>query len=70
MEKVLLVLGAKYPLAHVVTHHYTLALGASMSDMEVLFNGQIPTKIMIGLMSKEDFVRAWRDNPISFMDLN
>ena len=44
LEKVLTVWGAKYPLVHMVMHHFTLALGASMVDVDALFSGQIPTK--------------------------
>ena len=52
LEKVLTASGAKYPLVHVVTQHLTLATGASTADADALFNGKIPTKVIIGLVSK------------------
>ena len=66
LEKVLTSLGAKDPLAHVVTRHSTLAVGDSTANVDALFNGQIPTKIIIGLVSNETFVGAWQKNPFNF----
>ena len=37
LENVLTALGAKYLLAHVVTKHFTLAMGASTADVDALF---------------------------------
>ena len=72
LEKVLMTSGAKYPLAHVVTRHFTLAAGASTADVDPLFTGQIPTKVMIGLVNNEAFVGSWTKSPFNFahMDLN
>ena len=72
LEKVLTTSGAKYPLAHVVTRHFTIAAGASTTDMEALFTRQIPTKIIIGLVNNEAFVGSWTKSPFNFlhMDLN
>ena len=72
LEKVLTTSGAKYPLAHVVTRHFTLAAGASTADVDALFNGQIPTKVIIGLVNNEAFVGSWTKSPFNFthMDLN
>ena len=42
LEKVLTMSGAKYPLAHVVTRHFTLAAGASTANVDALFTGQNP----------------------------
>ena len=64
--------GAKYPLAHVVTRHLTLAAGASTANMDALFTRQIPTKVIIGLVSNEAFVVSWTKSTFNFahMDLN
>ena len=72
LEKVLTTSGAKYPLAHVVTRHFTLAAGASTADVDALFSGQIPTKLIIGLVNNEAFVGSWTKSPFNFahMDLN
>ena len=66
LEKVLTASGDKYPLAHVVTRHFTLAAEASMGDMDSLFTGQIPTKVLISLVSNEAFVSNWQNNPFNF----
>ena len=72
LEKVLTTSGAKYPLAHVVTRHFTLAAGASTADVDALFTGQIPTKVIIGLVNNEAFIGSWTKSPFNFahMDLN
>ena len=72
LEKVFMTSRAKYPLAHVVTRHFTLAAGASTADVDALFTGQIPTKVIIGLVNNEAFVRSWTKSPFNFahMDLN
>ena len=72
LEKVLTVSGAKYPLAHVVTRHFTLAAGASMADVDALFTRQIPTKVIIVLVNNEAFVGSRTKSPFNFahMDLN
>ena len=66
LEKVLTASGAKYPLAHVVTRHFTLATGANMADMDSLFTEQIPTKVLISLVSNEAFVSTWQKNTFNF----
>ena len=66
LEKVLTASGAKYPLAHVITRHFTLATGANMADMDSLFTGQIPTKVLISLVSNEAFVSTWQKNTFNF----
>ena len=66
LEKILTASGAKYLLAHVVTRHFTLAMGASMADMYSLFTRQIPTKVLISLVSNEAFVSTWQKNPFNF----
>ena len=70
LEKVLTASGANYPIAHVVTRHFTLPAGASTADVDALFTGQIP--IIIGLVSNEAFVGSWARSPFNFahMDLN
>ena len=63
---------AKSPLAHVVTCHYILAVGATTAEVDALFTSQIPTKILIGLVSNEAFITAWHEIPFNFalMDFN
>ena len=66
LEKVLTTSGPKYPLAHVVTRHFTLAAGASTADVDALFTGQIPTKVIFGLVNNEAFVGSWTKSPFNF----
>ena len=71
LEKALTASGAKYPLAHVVARHFTLAAGSSTDKVYALPSGQIPT-IIIGLVNNEAFVGSWTKSPFNFahMDLN
>ena len=55
--------GAKYPLTHVVTRHFILAIGARIADVDALFIRQVTTKVIIGLVSNEAFVSAWQRIP-------
>ena len=62
LEKVLTASGVKYPPAHVVTRHFTLAAGTSMADVDAMFK-QSPTKVIISLMSNEAFLSTWQKIP-------
>ena len=72
LQKSPIVSEGKYLLTHVATHHFIMAISVSMVDVDALFMGQIPIKILISLVSNEAFVGAWRENPlnIAHMDLN
>ena len=37
-----------------------------MADMDSLFTGQIPTKVLISLVSNEAFISTWQKNPFNF----
>ena len=64
--------GAKYPVTHVVTRHFTIAKGASTVDLDALFSGQIPGKVILGMVTNEAFAGSWKQNPFNFahFDLN
>ena len=70
LERVLATSGARYPLTHVVTRHFTLSAGASTADVDALFTGQIPAKVLIGLVDNEAFVGAWQKNPYNFQHMH
>ena len=55
-----------------VTRHFTLAAGVTTADVDALFTGKIPTKVIIGLVSSEASVGAWQKNPFNYahMDLD
>ena len=41
-------------------------MGTSTADMKAVINNQIHTKLIIGLVSNEAFVRAWQKNAFNF----
>ena len=69
--------GALYPVTHVVTKHFTLATGSSTIELDSLFVGQIPNKIVLGMVRNDAFSGSYSKNPynfqhfdLSFVDLN
>ena len=58
--------GAKYPVTHVVTHHFTIARGTSTADLDALFIGQIPGKVVLGMVTDEAFAGSWKHNTFNF----
>ena len=64
--------GAKYPITHVVTRHFTIARGTSTADLDALFIGQIPGKVVLGMVTNEAFAGSWKHNAFNFrhFDLN
>ena len=65
LEKVLGTLGANYPQAHMVIHHFTIATGDSTVGVDAAFRGQIPTKVSIIWRAKVAF-SGLAKNPIHF----
>lgn len=72
LEKVLSGPGGKYPITHSVVRHFTVSSGTSSADVDSLFMGQIPNRIVLGLIENEAFSGAWGKNPYNFQhfDLN
>ena len=68
-EKVLAGPGAKYPITHAVTRHFTISSGTSTADLEALFMGQIPNKVVLGMISNGAFSGDWKKNPYRFRQL-
>ena len=66
LEKVLAGPGAKYPITHAVTRHFTISSGTSTADLEALFMGQIPNKVVLGMISNDAFSGDWKKNPYRF----
>ena len=58
--------GVQVPTGHVVTCHFTPAIGAGRSDADTLFYSHIPTKIIINLVDNEVNNGAWLKNPFHF----
>ena len=53
-----------------VTRHFTLAAGATTADVDALFTWQIPTKVIIGLVSSEAFAGAWQKNHFNYAHID
>lgn len=70
LEKVLGGSGAKYPITHAVTRHFTIPSGTSTADLDALFMGQIPNKVVIGMVSNDAFSGHWKKNPYRFRHFN
>ena len=70
VEKVLAGSGAKYPITHVITRHFTVSSGTSTADLEGLFIGQIPNKVVIGMVRNDAFSGKWTKNPYRFQHFN
>ena len=63
---------AKYPLKRVVCKTFTIPAGFLDVSIEKLFSGQLPARIVVGLVDVESFNGAIRRNPYNFQhfDLN
>ena len=63
---------AKYPLKRVVCKTFTIPAGFLDVSIEKLFSGQLPARIVVGLVDVESFNGAIRRNPYNFrhFDLN
>lgn len=57
---------AKYPVKRVVVKSVTLPAGISDSSQEKLFHGQIPTRVVIGLVDNRAFNGSRTHNPFNF----
>ena len=66
LEKVLAGPGAKYPITHAVIRHFTISSGTSTADLEALLMGQIPNKVVLGMISNDAFSGDWKRTHIVF----
>jgi hypothetical protein len=69
-EKTLQVASAKYPLRRVLTKTSTLSAGISDSSQDRFFNGQLPVRVIIGLVSNQAFNGSRAHNPFNFQHFN
>jgi hypothetical protein len=58
--------GALYPVNHVVTKTFSLSSGTSTVDLESVFVGQLPTKILMGMCLNEAYYGSYKHNPYRF----
>ena len=61
---------AKYPLRRVVCKTVTVPNGFRDVSHEKLFSGQLPTRLVIGLVGNEGFNGAFNRNPFNFQHFN
>jgi hypothetical protein len=70
LEKSIASSGARYPITHVVTKNFTVSSGTSSVQLESVFSGQIPNKIVMGLVRNDAFNGAYKLNPFNFQHFN
>ncbi len=68
--KALEVATAKYPIKRVVCKNATISAGLQDTVLERLFTGQLPTRLVIGLVDNEGFNGARDRNPFNFHHFN
>jgi len=61
---------AKYPLRRVVCKTFTVPRGNLDFAQENLFSGQLPTRLVVGLVSNSAFNGAYDENPFNFQHYN
>lgn len=59
---------AKYPIRRVVVKSFTVPRGILDVNQEKLISGQIPQRIIIGLVDNEAFIGAYNRNPFNFQN--
>ena len=65
-EKTLRMGPAKYPLKRVVCKYFPVPQNSTSSRQENLFQGQVPTRIIVGCVSSKAFDGAYDKNPFNF----
>jgi hypothetical protein len=61
---------AKYPIKRMVCKSTTIPTGLLDANQEKLFSGQIPTRLVIGLVDNEAFNGSYNRNPFNFAHFN
>jgi len=57
---------AKYPIRRVVCKTFTVPAGNLNFSHESLFTGQLPTRLVVGIVDNESFCGSYRRNPFNF----
>lgn len=57
---------AKYPIKRVVCKTYTIPAGNLSSTQENLFSGQLPSRIILGIVDNDAFNGCYTKNPFNF----
>lgn len=61
---------AKFPIRRVVCKSNTIPLGALNTTMETLFTGQLPSRIILGLVRNDAYNGSYGHNPFNFEHFN
>ena len=61
---------AKYPIRRVICKTFTVATGYMDFIQEKLFNGQLPTRLIIGCVDNKAFNGDYKQNPFNFQHFN
>ena len=65
-ERALQTTNIKYPIRRVECKSYTIATGMRSSSEENLFTGQIPKRIVFGMVTNDAFTGSITTNPFNF----
>lgn len=66
IESVIAKSGARIPITHVVTKNFSIPQGGSTFDLDSLFMGQIPNRVVLGMVENEAFNGAYDKNAFNF----
>ena len=69
-QKALAIGPAKYPIKRVVCKYFTIPQFNIATNQENLFSGQMPTKIIVGMVDTEAFNGSYKKNPYNFQHFN
>lgn len=61
---------AKYPIVRVETKAVTIPSGISQKSIDNIFLGQLPKRVIIGLVSNKAFNGDFKSNPYNFQNYN
>ena len=61
---------AKYPIRRALVKTFTVSRGSLNYNQENLFSGQIPSRIVVGLVENEAFNGSYTKNPFNFKHMN
>ena len=66
LEKVISTKGAVYPISHVVMKHFTIASNATSVHVDSVFAGQMPNRLVMGLVENDAFTGSYSKSPFNF----
>ena len=57
---------AKYPIKTIITKSYTIPRGALSHTQENVFSGQLPSRLVIGIVNNDSYNGSYASNPLDF----